>query len=120
MKKLTKKRSIELCLELWTWLAENPGNRKRDWPEWNKYGDADSYCFACEYVRQHRSILQTEWSCKKCPLIALWGEHKGNDPCTQNEESPYYLWVESGCGDTKSAKKIATYCRKLLKNMEKK
>jgi len=121
LKKLTKKRSIELCLELWTWLSMNPGIRKYGWPGWNEgYGYVNSDCFACEYTQQRLSANQNGWSCKKCPLLNLWGEYGGNDPCTNNKVSPYAIWCDSGYKDTKSAKKIASYCRKLLKEMEKK
>ena len=123
MKKLTKKRSIELCLEMWTWLSKNPGSKKIGWPGMIKandeYGYIDSECFACEYTRQYILTRQVEMSCKKCPLIKLWGKYKGNTPCIDSEVSPYYHWVYSKYKDTKSAKKIASYCRKLLKEMEK-
>jgi len=52
-----------LHIRLWTWLAENPGKEKIDWPEWIANGgavdDVDGECFACKY----RGLDDCENSC---------------------------------------------------------
>ena len=51
MKRLTLKRSLELCKELWTWLRDNPDvTSKYDWPKWYRYNEVKDACFACEYA----------------------------------------------------------------------
>jgi hypothetical protein len=60
--KLSKKKAIELCIALWTWLAET-GKQKRDWPEWEKYEMVTvSNCWFCEYDYYFGD------ACMKCPL----------------------------------------------------
>lgn len=59
--RLSRKRAIELCIELWTWLAET-GKFKKDWPGWKKY-TALHYCWFCEYSEQKADNL-----CDECPL----------------------------------------------------
>ena len=61
--KLTKKKALEIVIELWTWIVDNPSNYKHRWPGWEKYGDMKSNCPFCEYDRTHR----LEEKCD-CPL----------------------------------------------------
>jgi len=73
-KYLTRKKAIELCIELWEWCAKT-GKRKEEWPGWEKwketYGDAlMSDCWFCQYdyqqrIRYRKSI---DDDCKYCPL----------------------------------------------------
>ena len=55
-----------LHVRLWTWLAENPGKEKFDWPGWKFNGgdtkEVNNHCFACEYVSY------SEQGCDICPL----------------------------------------------------
>ena len=65
--KLTRKKAIELCIELWTWLAET-GKKKDQWPEWDKYGgywNVMGGCFFCEYDKQFKD------ACQCCPLVKM-------------------------------------------------
>lgn len=68
--RLTRKKAIELCIELWTWLAKT-GKKKEDWPEWEKYCKAMSDCWFCEYDDQMLNLYKrkTRSSCGYCPLI---------------------------------------------------
>ena len=50
--KLSRKKAIELCIELWTWLAKT-GKRKSEWPKWDKYsGHIINECWFCEHNGQ--------------------------------------------------------------------
>lgn len=70
--------------ELWTWLSENPGKEKYDWPGWKEFDSvkvaADCYCFACYYN------TEAEVHCNQCPLD--WGE---SIDCG-SMGSPYQRW----------------------------
>lgn len=70
--KLTRKKAIELCIELWTWLAET-GAKKRYWPKWAEYGNAAFNCPFCEYSRQQaekkgEGYLSLSDTCPYCPF----------------------------------------------------
>lgn len=122
MKKLTLKRSLELCKELWTWLRDNPDKiGKRDWPKWYKYKEVEQLCFACEfdlleYVKNQKVGNAHTTTCAYCPLKGLWGNN-----CTK-ESSPYYKWckAETGKARRKYAGVIANFCDKELKKLAKK
>jgi len=67
MKHLSRRRAIELCIELWAWLAKT-GKRKEEWPEWDKwddcYGDrAKNDCWFCHYENQQH--LRYDPCCNK-------------------------------------------------------
>lgn len=46
--RLTKKKAIEIAIELWTWLAETGCEWKIEWTEWDKYGEMENDCPLCE------------------------------------------------------------------------
>ena len=50
--RLTKKKAMEICIVLWTYLEET-GNEKEDWSGWEKYGEMDMDCPLCEYHYQN-------------------------------------------------------------------
>jgi len=62
--RLSRKKAIELCIELWTWLAKT-GKTKSEWPRWKEFGDIDNDCWFCEYT--------TNTSCSHCPLVKILG-----------------------------------------------
>ena len=76
--KLTRKKSIELTIELWEWLAKT-GKRKEDWPKWDEYeaynypegSDTCACCWLCEYDLQHG--LFTDGDCIHCPYYKKYG-----------------------------------------------
>ena len=117
--KLTKKRVLELCLDLWTWLRDNPMKRKSLWPGWEEH-QAYLNCFACEYVQQQqqeRRLLE----CSLCPLLSLWTKSKNKEdvddyPCSKSYTSPYEKWLntDSARMRAKYAGKIVDFCRKEL------
>ena len=109
---LTRKRAIELCLEMWRWLEDNPEKDKKDWLLNNGYTlfEVDCNCFICEYVEQIKY-----GDCFKCPLKFLWRNH------CMSLESPYRKWSDAFYNTEdriKYAKQIADYCESLLKEWE--
>ena len=68
--KLTRKISIALCIEVWTWCAET-GKQKYEWPKWRNNGGSYRYitlhCFFCEYDRQRRQRTHKK-RCYHCPF----------------------------------------------------
>ena len=104
---LTKRQALEICRDLWDWLAENPTKHKWDWPRWSDYEHMKSYCPCCEYVRQQDSI------CEQCSLINYWP-----DGCLAIN-SPYRRWESARSDSRRSmfAKRIANYARKALKEV---
>jgi hypothetical protein len=75
MMRLTRKKAIELCIELWTWLAET-GKAKEDWPEWKKYGEIRHRCWFCEYTVYRESVNKNKEGSicgKYCPLKVYGG-----------------------------------------------
>lgn len=106
--RLTKKRAIELTLELWMWLYENPGKYKSDWPGWKDsggiYETVDCECFACEHA------FATIRRCKSCVLLPLWPQ-----TCTSGD-NVYANWNEATTDKAKKkyAKQIVDFCKKEL------
>ena len=66
--RLSRKKAIELCIELWTLLAKT-GNEKWYWTECEKYGDIDNNCLFCEYDEKQKERYDSGRACKYCPLI---------------------------------------------------
>ena len=54
--RLTKKKAIELSIELWEWLAET-GKHKGDWDGWDKYGSNPYNCFLCGALSCHKNCF---------------------------------------------------------------
>jgi hypothetical protein len=86
--KLTRKKAIELCIELWTWLAET-GKQKKDWPEWEKYHcHIVWHCWLCYYCKQRGGRPRKHGDCSNCPYYEVYGF------CAEDKK-PYYKWTES-------------------------
>ncbi len=116
--KLTKKRALFLCWKLWEWLAENPGKRKRDWPEW-KHNEGEVTrmylgCPCCEVGFDYDVFDQpSDNNCLRCPLIAYWPKTKERKvPCEQ-PKSAFRLWdLETPRHQAKCAKRIAAAAKR--------
>ncbi|MGD0354422.1 MAG: hypothetical protein ABSB31_03125 [Dehalococcoidia bacterium] len=83
---LTKRKALEIWLELWEWLAATGERNMCKWEGWAKYGMMWGMCPGCEYTRQAKPYLP-------CPI---WGEcdHLGDLKCLA-ETSPYIKWRET-------------------------
>ena len=119
MTRLTKRRVLELCLELWTWLAENPRKAKYEWPGWNRVGKMVADCPCCEWVK--RASL----TCWACPLRDYW---PADGPvATQHclhPSSPFRRWQETWeyqklAATTEAARTIAGYAKDALAKLPK-
>lgn len=77
----------ELHVMLWTWLADNPGKQKSEWPEFTNNGGSIKsptlHCFACEAVKAKGNSC-----CSNCPL--QWGPFR---KCN-GFDTPYTRWIE--------------------------
>jgi len=117
-KYLTRKKAIELCIELWEWLAKT-GKRKEDWPDWEKYEkyfrtfifSASNDCWFCEYdnqqvQQQHKCDIGI---CKYCPFF----QHIGH--CNSNKKSNFSLWDRAKLPKTR--KKYATLFLEQIKSI---
>ena len=69
---LTRKKTIELCIEVWQWCMET-GRRKEQWPRWKEFGDIASHCWFCEYDNRRRKRENEDGlsSCGRCPLQSI-------------------------------------------------
>ncbi len=83
---LTKRKTLEIWLELWEWLKTTGERNMCKWEGWAKYGKMWGMCPGCEYTRQAKPYLP-------CPV---WGDcdHLGNLKCLA-ETSPYIKWREA-------------------------
>ena len=71
--RLSKKKAIELCIELWTWCALT-GKPKEDWPRWKEFGYVINHCWFCKWDnRQRKRYNFREKSCHYCPIYKEFG-----------------------------------------------
>ncbi len=70
--RLTRKRAIELSIELWEWLAET-GKAKWEWEGWKRYGETEADCFLCEYNDRKKPQIKGD-SCHYCPYHKCYTE----------------------------------------------
>ena len=48
---------------------------KKDWPEWEKYGNIQDECWFCEYASQRQGANKTDGSiCVYCPYYKTIGK----------------------------------------------
>ncbi len=113
MKQLTLIESLELCRDMWAWLAERPLARKFEY--FNEHEALDipeADCYACEYDSQQ----YTKHTCEACPLNGLWKKECCSD------KSPYTLWKKARINkDSEEAKRqaqvIVDFCKAELKRL---
>ncbi len=77
--KLTRKKAIDLCIELWTWLAKT-GKKKEKWPEWEKYGEIKNDCWFCEHLI-YQQKRNEEYPTKILPCAKYCIYHKKYGGC---------------------------------------
>jgi len=85
--RLSKKKAIELCIVLWTWLAKT-GKKKWEWPGWNKYGDINNYCWFCEYT------AQKNYGCVRCD-ICIYHKKYGHHCNRESLKTYYSSWANA-------------------------
>jgi len=104
--KLSRKKAIQLCIELWTWLAKT-GKQKVEWPGWERFDETiSSSCWFCHYSEQQEERYDNDDSCRYCPLT------KAGSHC-MNKGSFYKMWAES-----KTPKTCKKYAKLFLKQIK--
>jgi len=115
MKRLTKRHALELCRDLWRWLARHPKAEKEGWPRWKWNGgdlpDFNCNCPCCEYVER---LYFPGTNCKECPLVDFWP-----DKYCLTTGSAFERWERSSNpkARTKYATQIADAAVKELKKL---
>lgn len=108
---LTKKKAVEIAIELWTYLAEIGEPFKCGWPDWEKYGKMNAGCPFCEYAERAWIRLplrkRMEGICGLCPY-----KQKFVDYCTVG---PYDKWENAKT--TTDRKKYAAQFLQELKEL---
>lgn len=106
IEKLTKKKALEICIELWTWLAETGSEYKFDWPGWKEYGDIWAHCPCCEYQKQN--------PVSNC---LIFSGINGKCTCTK-EDSVYTKWNSAGTSTRKEyAQQIVDLAKQKLSEL---
>ncbi len=122
-RKLTKKRALELCRDLWEWLAKQdkaqydaPLSMKHSHPTINTEQMAGS-CPLCQFTSDANA---GQVSCAICPLLKTWkAPEKSRTPCYA-PNSPYNKWAYStGISASKYATQIADAAKKELAKLRK-
>jgi hypothetical protein len=109
--RLTKRKALEITVELWTWLAETGSDQKSDWPGWHEYGEMEADCALCEYDAQRAN------DCQHCPLLGKWRYAK----YCYWDGSPFEDWdIEDDATLRKLyAQEIVDLCKKELEALRK-
>ena len=79
--RLTKKKAIQISIELWEYMAETGEGRKGKWEGWKEYGEMSCDCALCEYEEQRGGGGD---ECDHCPYWQKFGN------CW--DDAPYDKW----------------------------
>lgn len=113
MKHLSRKKSIELCIKLWTWLAKT-GKSKKEWPKWDKWknyygGNIKNNCWFCYYGEQQRLRYgASSLSCNYCPLYKRVKVH------CMDDKNPFWIWFYKA----KTKQRRKKYAKLFLKQIK--
>lgn len=103
MMRLTRKKAIEISIELWEWLAET-GGLKRNWPGWRIYDSMALDCPLCEYSNRKNARKKVDAICDEyCPIKNCY-------------KAGYKEWDEAGA--SKARKKYATLFLETLRALK--
>lgn len=106
---MKKKEALELSLEMWRWLEENPNQEKDDYLRIILNLNDDNYprsgCFLCEYVKR----LNGTMDCELCPIE--WIYKNGSKVKTDLDNMPCVLnnTIFDGWEDAKTIKTKKKY-----------
>ena len=112
----TERKALEVCRDLWSWLANNPDKEKWQWPDWTlndgKIPYCESDCPLCEY-----KILCGS-SCDSC---LLWGKGKELEGRCHDYKSSYWRWYYSKDSTVRKAAalEIVAACNRALEKLKK-
>ena len=104
--KLSRKKAIALCIELWTWLAET-GGVKEDWPGWKKYKYIINDCWFCQHSSQNGVV--------KCNEHCIYSKKYGH--CNPDRSLSYFgHWFKAKT--PKTSKKYAKLFLEQIKTIK--
>lgn len=95
-KRMTKRQAVEHSLRKWRGLTESELKKhglKRVWKhieEIGKFGELEINAISCALCEKYLHVPGKDF-CQNCPLNKVLGE-----PCDEDEESPYKIWVTKG------------------------
>lgn len=123
--KLTKRRALELSIEMWKWIAET-GKLKGDYLcKQGKGRPPFNDCYLCEYTAQG---VKDDFNCDLCPVQNWTKTVDGAAPCCSsgspyNDYECYMDDANDGDDEAKqivkeSAVKIVALLEEALKNLE--
>jgi hypothetical protein len=92
---MTNLQALQACRDMWTWLAEHPGARKRDYPAAHHPEYVEYFCSLCTHTCDDGHQLH----CEECLLLDFWtggtaGYHQADRACTDCLDSPYAVWIK--------------------------
>lgn len=108
---MTKRESLEICIKMWTWLAENPFEAKLAAVQTLGLPPMECSCAACEYDAQFGD------DCRNCPI---WENEAGVTAC-EKVGSPYCRWQRADRGSSLKAQaafEVADLAREKLRALE--
>jgi len=113
--RLSKRKALEICIELWSWLAKSEDFRKGNWPGWKrnggKYIRVENDCSLCEYDEYRRGQNKIyKPNCYYCPL------KEELDYCDKN--SLYTKWRMFSGDKSKYASQIRDVAIKALNELK--
>lgn len=110
MAELTKRETLTICLDLWTWLAKHPDKDKSDWPGWEKLRAFVNDCPCCEYHTTGGNYRACGPGC----LVSWEDGSCGSD--SSSYQQWYFTWILSD--KVKYALQIVQLVREALNRLE--
>jgi hypothetical protein len=90
--RLTRKKAIALCIEVWTIHAET-GCTKEELPE--KHREIVNGCWFCEYAHQRKGKAINGSICNFCPYYKVHGHCYGYGSNKERKTKYFRLWVRA-------------------------
>lgn len=122
---LSRKEALEICEEMWEYLAAHPLLSKRGAAVETGYDEMQFDCAVCEYTKQHKHNPNRDMGYVHCRLCPMWPEEKWGRPfaCENHPDSRYRQWRmcrSQGMPSDASehARAIAEHAREILALME--
>lgn len=88
------RRALEMCRDMWTWMAEHPGAEKHEWPWWELWTSPAhpmGWCPCCQWAR----VESANGTCEACPIpCTSWLPTCSSDEifACATKGSPYDRW----------------------------
>lgn len=112
---MTKRQALELCIELWDWLADNPTARKSKWIGFAEWDKMESDCPCCQYVAETTKCAPIRGEMEECLHCPLHG-FAWQGSCV-DKDALYSRWLfchNNPSLRTELAREIAAAARKAL------